>query len=128
MVDGSGAVTLDRGGGYGMFAVTNQSVRLDLSGLTLRNAHKTPSPLGSPGGSLISGSVTLTVGKVRFEDNQDPIAIIDGVMEIRDSSFTDNTGVAVSGTWIRISHTAFQNPRADPIMPLWRASRARTRF
>lgn len=115
VVDGPGIV-LDRGGGYGLFAGASESVRLELSGLSLRNGRRLRSRIGSTGGTLVSGNMALILRNVRIETSEDPVATNGGVMEIYDSSFTDNTGVAISGRWIRIWHTSFQNPQADPVM------------
>jgi predicted outer membrane repeat protein len=115
IIDGNGAITLDRGGGFGIFLLGGGVARLDLRGMTLRNGRQhPPGSLEYNFGTIVGGTGELYLANMRVETSYAPVDVRGAVL-IEDSTFANNIETAVTAYQVSIYRSTFRSPNSRPV-------------
>lgn len=111
-IDGGGLVTLDARNATAMFVVSNPSVVLRMSGLTIRGAR----PAIPGAGGIVTGAATVEITGSTLVDNGSPFQIGTGTLRLTDSEIRNGTGVAIAAANIALTRARIYGNGLSPFM------------
>lgn len=110
-IDGGGRVVLDAGGTTAVFTISDRTVKLTLSNITIRNAR----PSGAAQGGLVSGAGVIELDNTHVLNTVSAINLAPGVVLSTDSEFADGSGTAIAAPGIELTRTPIHGSLIQPI-------------